>query len=814
LKPINYTLIVVLCLLHALTAGAAYSSFAEKGSISGKVVDELDGLSIPSAIVSIYAAGAEQPLFTTPTDENGNFKFDALNFGIYKLKVSYVGYAPLILSDIVLNQKEQDKDLGTLKLGSDQNNLAEVIITATKPTVEFGADMITYNVDQSILAEGSTATDLLKNVPMVQIDIDGNATIAGKRSTRVFVDGKPSDFMTSNIADLLNVLPSEAIEKIEVMTNPPARYSADGEGIINIVMKKGFKLGFNGSLSATAGLQENSNATAQAAYKGNKFSVNGSVTYREQLRRTYNESVRTNFRPDTVFYYDQYSNNNSLSNGGNARAGLNWDITPAQNLKVSVNYNTNKNSSDSDLDFYYFNQEREQTRLRKQNNTYDALGNNFVVNAEYSVKVDTSGSRLEMGVSINGNSNTNDRIFDRRFAAPSRPSPTMQFNQNEILNDGINFNLDFDKPVFKKRDRIELGVQYNYRKNDNDLIVQDYDFDDLLYITNPTLTNRFLYNEHILAGYASYNYRKDGWSVKPGIRTEITDVDFDLSTGDKYDLKSYVSVFPNLSVNRFFRKRYNIGATYSVRIDRPRETTLNPQVNNNDPLNISFGNPDLNPAYTQQISISFGMFGELWSFTPRLSYSSSNGVIERYRTVLDNGVSEATYDNVGNNTSTALILIGNYRPHKTISTNVSFNIIQGKYTSKLNTALNRKGMSLRGTMGVSLQLPFKTACEANLNYANNINAQGRTKGSVESSFGARKSFMKNKLLTRISINDPFGRRNNTVYNTGTNFLLEGLSTNNTNNVSLSLSYRFSNMKKVTVPKASTVEQAAPPAKKR
>lgn len=132
--------------------------------------------------------------------------------------------------------------MGTLKLSSEQNNLSEVTITAEKPVIEFAADMITYNVDKSILAEGSTATDILKNVPMVQVDIDGKATIAGKRSTRIFIDGKPSDYMTSNIADLLNVLPSDAIEKIEVMTNPPARYSGDGEGIINIVMKKGLQL--------------------------------------------------------------------------------------------------------------------------------------------------------------------------------------------------------------------------------------------------------------------------------------------------------------------------------------------------------------------------------------------------------------------------------------------------------------------------------------------------------------------------------------------------------------------------------------------
>ncbi|RYE37529.1 MAG: TonB-dependent receptor, partial [Sphingobacteriales bacterium] len=212
---------------------------ADKGTLTGKVVDGTTGQSVPSAIVALFAGISEQAYLTTITDENGLFKFNALKPGLYRLRIGFIGFVTINIADIQIDGKLPEKNLGTIKLTSDQTTLGEVNIVATKPTVEFGADGITYNVDQSVLSEGSTATDILKNVPMVQVDVDGNATIAGKRNTRIFIDGKPSDYMTSNITDLLNVLPSDAIEKIEVLTNPPAKYSADGEGIINVVLKKG-----------------------------------------------------------------------------------------------------------------------------------------------------------------------------------------------------------------------------------------------------------------------------------------------------------------------------------------------------------------------------------------------------------------------------------------------------------------------------------------------------------------------------------------------------------------------------------------------
>ena len=773
----------------------------ENGIIRGKIVEEVGALIVPFAGVALYESSTEQVLFTTQTDENGYFKFINLKPGSYRVKVSYVGYTILFVNEIIITVKDFDKNIGTLKLSNESSTLSEVVITAQKPIVEFGADVITYNVGASILAEGSTATDVLKNVPMVQVDINGNATISGKRSTRIFIDGKPSEYMTSNIADLLNVLPSDAIEKIEVMTNPPSKYSGDGEGILNIVMKKGFKVGFNGNIGVTAGLQGNRNANANASYKGKNYSFNGGGSYRQNIAKSDNQNYRTNFFADTTFYLNQFNDSRNLGDGENIRLGLDWDIAPKQNLRLSTNYNVNRNDNRAGTDFYDINEQLKEVRLRNQQNLGDGNSNNFVFTADYNLKIDTSGGALSIGITLNTNTNNSYRTFNRTYSFPANLNPTLQQNSNETGNDGVTFNLDYDKPIFKKRDRLEFGIAYNYRKNDNDLLVENFNFSSQRYITDKKLTNKFFYNENIFSGYTAYNYRKNGWGIKTGLRAELTNVNFDLSTGSNYNVHPYISLFPNISLSRFFKKRYNVGATYSVRINRPRENSLNPQVNNSDTLNISYGNPNLTPAYTHQMDFSFGAFGKKWSFTPRISYSKSSGVIERYRIVNKNGVSESTYENVGSNTALSLMLNGNYRPTTKIVANASFRVFQTNYISLLNASLNRDGFGFSAVFGISMQLPFKTAFESNINYANTPNAQGRSKGSINSSFGARKIFFKNKLTARVSASDPFGRRNNIIFNQGDNFISESYGTNNSSNLMLSLSYRFSKIKtnKVVIP---------------
>ncbi len=788
MKRLLITLSITLIFMHGYAV--------EKGSISGKVVELVGLLPIPSAVVAVYPSGSQQPLMTMPTDEDGTFKITALRYGSYSLKISYIGFVPLVVNDIILTERENEKRVGTLKMTADQNNLNEVTIAAEKPLIQYAADMMTYNVESSILSEGSTASDILKNVPMVEVDLDGNASISGKRNTRIFIDGKPSDYMTSNIADLLSVLPSDAIEKIEVMTNPPAKYSGDGEGIINIVMKKNFKIGLGGNAGISSSLAGNTNLNTNASYKSKTYSVNGGAAYKYNLRKNTNTNYRENFFADTTFYYNNLNDNREGSNGGNYRLNLDWDITKRQNLHAATNFNNNLNNSNSGAYNHYLDEGLIESSLRNQSTNGRRTGHTFVFDVDYDIQTDTTGGKLSAGITYNNNSNANGRIQNTTYL-PADRSARLQNNNNGITNSGLSLKVDYDRPVFKKRDHIEFGMMYNFRNNDNDQLIQNFDFNTGQYVVNENLSNQFMYKEDILAGYATYNLRGKNWGIKGGLRAEITQVEFELSSGENYDIDPYLSLFPSVSINRNFRKRYNIGASYSVRVNLPRENSLNPQINNNDPLNINFGNPDLLPELTHQMDISFNAYGKRWSFIPRIAYSKRKAVIERYRSVDKTGVSETTFDNVGTNTQYSVFINGTYRPHKTISTNANLSFSQATYHSDQNSGMNRKGKNIGGRIGMTMELPFKTAFEGNLNYYNNISAQGRNKGSVTTWMGARKVFLQNKLNARISINDPFGRSSNSSTNEGINFRSENYFTSNTSNVTLSLNYRFTRISKTT-----------------
>ncbi len=801
-KLFAFAFIMTLC---AFTTAAQTT---DKGVIRGKVIEEIGGLVIPYAVVALSEFTSEVPLQTLQTTEAGNFHFEKLKPGIYKVKVSYIGYNTVVVNDIELTLTETDKNIGAIKLSTTQSNLNEVVITGDKPLIENDGDIITYNVGSSIYAEGSSAVDILKDVPLVEVDIDGKPSISGMRSTRIFINGRPSDYMTANITDLLNVLPSDAIEKIEVMTNPPARYSADGEGIINIVLRKDFKVGFNGNLGAGLNSVGNRNLNTGASYRGKNFAFNGGGSIRQSFSKSANKNYRTNFNPDTTYYYNQFSNTNGDGDGYNVKLGFDWDIDKKKrnNLKISTTLSKNNWDGETLNDFHYINQELIEKRLQKRQNTTATSAGTFVVNADYSLRVDTSGQKIDVHLTANTNNNTGDRIYDYHYVFPTNLSPYLQQNDNDIANKGINLNVDYEKPFFNKRDRLEVGLALNIRQNDNDQDVDIFNFRRSEFVRNERLSSNFVYNEKIFASYGSYSYRTKEWTARAAVRAEYTNVNFDLVDLETYEVNPYWSIFPSGSLTRRIKKNITLGMSYGLRVNRPRENTLNPQINNADTLNISYGNPALTPSYTHQVALNFGFYGLSWSFNPRITYSRATGVIERFRSVNPNGVSETTFDNVGSNYYLSYILVGNYRPTKKVSINGNFTLIQSSYSSALNQALNRDGFSVRSRLGASIQINKRSAFEGSLNYANNMVAQGRNRSSINTALGFRQNFLKNKLSARISTTDPFRGKRSYSFSEGVNFYAESFGQNRTNNFAFNLSYRFSKIKtnKVVVPPAKKV----------
>ncbi len=787
------------------------TSAQELGSVTGMVKDEMSGAPIDFAAVSIYKQGSEVAAKNFMTDIEGNFQFTDLTLGVYKIKISFIGYKAKLIEGIIINKDRPNENLQDIKLTPSENNtLQEVVVTETKPVIEFGADTITFNVSQSIQAEGSTASDLLKSVPMVTVDIDGKPTIAGKVNTRIFIDGKPSDFTSETMADLLNILPSDAIQKIEVITNPEVRYSADGDGIINIVLKKGYQIGLNGALSLTAGTLGNYNASLYTAYSNQKLSLTNTYGYKDARIVSDVATLRSNYKQEAISsYMNQYSNALTENSGHNLRSALDWDITPKQNLRFSANYNNSRNRGNSHLDDYRLNASSVQTELRMQDSDNGNKTDNITLNADYRFNISKKNESLTAGIVWFNNSSERDRLLSRLYHQPNGTTSNAfeQQSTNAIDNSRLELNVDYNKPLTKFA-TLTLGSQITIGNNGNDQFAQGYDFVTSQDTIIPSLTNNFEFQENIYAFYGSYRLRtKTRWSFRGGVRSELTNVSFEQADLSGSSPKPYHNIFPNVSINKLFKKKYNFGLSYSMRINRPREYALNPLIDNSNQSNVSFGNPNLKPAFTNQFQLSFGTYGLKWSFTPRISYATTERIIERFRISPDS----VTYDNLGSNKALTFGFFGNYKPSKAITVTGGYTLSRRDYESKSTLQPANVGLSHRVNLNLTGNLPYKISCEGQVNYSSNAIAQGRTSGSVNTSFGIRKTVLNNKLLLRAMASDPFAQQNNTEFieaftAAGAFYNQERSRTVNTRNYSLTVSYRFTNARKKVDKNLKKVEE--------
>lgn len=776
------------------------------GTLKGKTLDAKTNETIPFLSVLVYTDADSVAAKSIQTDVNGNFSISNLAFGVYNIKFSFIGYQTKTISKVVLFDANPSIDLGNIPLSNDDKLLNEVVVEYKRPVVEMLDDKLVYNVDQTIFSEGSVATDILKNVPMVTVDLDGKATIAGKRNTRVFIDGKPSDYNAASIGDLLSVLPSDAIESIEVVTDPSSKFDADGDGIINIVLKKGRKVGLTGNLNSQVGTQGNHNTGAFISKKTTKYSFTSNIGYSHTNRLFDGGSVRSNVFTDTTTYNDQTNNNDRITDGFNGRYGGSWQIDTAKNLRFSARGGFNKAYNSTVNDNLFLNEQKIGQTLRLQNNNSSNRNFDYAVDAVYTINKKAKGN-YDFGLNYSKNSSLNDREFARFLlnadGTPRTTNPTLQLNDNNDLGHNIDLNADYDRGFKFLNSRLEVGLKTTINVSDNSQAVQNFDYTINDYVFNPNLTNAFTFNQNIYAAYASYRFKIQKWSFRMGNRAEVTNVKFIQESNPNISIDPYINFFPSFGINRTFKSKYSIGLSYSKRVARPRAVSLNPLIDDSDPQNLRFGNPNLVPSFTDQVELNFSVFGKDWSVSPRFSYAKSNKIIERIRTVSSDGNTVTTYQNLANSTSLNFNVFGNYRIDKRKTFNAGFTLSQVDYNSTANASFNRKGINIRSNAGISYTFKNNAAFEANLNYFRNTAAQGVSSGSVETQFGLRKNFYKNKIGLRFTAIDPFTQRNLTTITQGQNFYQESFSVQRTRNFMLALSYRFT---KIDTKPVATIPQ--------
>lgn len=778
----------------------------KKIKISGKIVEKGTDLPLEYATVVFQDVKNPEKLNGTVADSNGDFSFVVAS-GNYNVRFEYISFKTQTFSN---RSFTADTDFGTVYLEPDVAQLQGVELIAEKSTVEIKLDKKVYNVGKDMMVKGGTVSDVLDNVPSVTVDPEGNVALRGNENVRILIDGKPSGLAGINIADALKLLPADAVEKVEVITNPSARYDAEGSGgIINIILRKGKINGLNGSVVLTAGHPETYTGNASINFKNEKFNIftNSGYNYRTTFGNSYNNATYFNNTGAVTGYIDERRNNERLNKGYNANFGVDLFLDTSSNWVHSLTVSDSKQENPDDAFFYNFDALRNPTFTRNRFNDQTGDDFSFEYATNYTKNFKKEDHKLTIDLTFSENRENDFSIINDEIL--NDPSSLFKERTANIQKQNRNlFQTDYVLPLGKES-RFEAGYRGSFQKN-----LTDFQIDSLgtngQWIRNNVYSNLLEYKEFINAFYAQYGSKLNKFSYFMGIRFEDNHIEVNSLTSQNFNTKKYNNFFPTLTLNYEYDEQTSLSLSYSRRINRPRGRFLNPFSTYTSRINIFRGNPDLNPAFTNAFDLGFLKKWEKLTFGTSAYFNKTENsfqFIRRESGLFFQGtpVIEATPINLATEIQTGFEFNINYSPYKwwRINTNFNFyrNETQGdyKYVNSLNQEIvqnfDNTATSWFTRISSKITLPYKIDWQANASYNAPIKtAQGKRLDMTSINLAFSKDILKDKGTISLNVSDLLNSRKRRWY---TN--LETISTESAfqwreRQINLSFTYRFNKKK--------------------
>jgi outer membrane receptor protein involved in Fe transport len=577
------------------------------GKITGTVVDSLTRKPVEFANIALAKADAATPIDGTVCDEKGKFTITKVQAGAYKVIITFIGFQSRTIS-IQIREDQDEVALGTIILSPSQQVLKEILVEGQKAIIEERVDRTVYNAENDATTKGGDATDVLKRVPMLSVDLDGNVTLRGNQNILVLINNKPSTIMAGSIPDALKQIPADQIKSVEVITSPSAKYDAEGSaGIINIITKKNTLHGVTLNVDAGAGLR-GSNLGLNGNYRKGKmgFSLGGfgRASYNVNGNFENQQSTLDTITSDRTLNLQRADTRNS-GLFGHYNLGWDYDIDKKNFLAASVRFGLrNQNNYQDNLTTErYLNDER--TSFTEGLIRTKDESNNVDVNFTYTHLYDKPQKEL----SFQGMYSRNNR--DNNFENIQETSSTFPYTKFKNLNDSYNQEVtvqaDYVSPI-NSNQMIEFGAKDIMRK-----VISDYQSfqaigEDGAYTSSSDdrFSNNLNYDQNVMAAYASYTYTsKKAISIKAGSRYEYTTITAYSRTDDNIEIPSYGLLVPSINISKKLKNGNTLKASYNKRIQRPSIRFLNPNIQPTNNLNVTIGNPQLDPEYTNNYELSY-----------------------------------------------------------------------------------------------------------------------------------------------------------------------------------------------------------------
>ncbi|MCX7742952.1 MAG: TonB-dependent receptor [Flavobacteriales bacterium] len=797
MKRLVYAIYLILCFsLRAFSQPD--QGIPTNGKITGKILDALTKK--PVEFTTITARHARDTSFFTGAlaDSKGEFLLDKLKPGKYYLTYSFIGYKT-VKDTVVITPQQPEVSAGTILLEVDAKALEQVTIEEEKDNFQLAIDKKIFNVEKDLVSAGGSAIDVLKQVPTVNVDIDGKISLRGSENLMIFINGRPSGLTAQNREQILQQIPASNIDRIELITNPSAKYDAEGmSGIINIITKRNIADGMSGSITAGVGTYHKYNASATLNYRTEKLSTSNTLGFRYSRYMFGGYNNRTNLI-DSVNSYTINQQNE----------GFTWDISPTFSGNIDFMPNTRNtigltylfgygNGIRPELiDYQFLNANDWVTRIYQRNTdtpneSYSADGG-----INYTLKLPKQNRELTASSSISFNRSSNrGNYIQQEFTLDNLPDTTrlpslshnIQYNQSIVSVT----QMDYTHP-FAKIYKFETGWKVNIRQFDNEMIADSFDYNQNNWIIDNGLTNRFIYLENVNAVYGTFSGSvKEKFGYQVGLRVEQTNVWGEQTIGNIAFTKNYVNFFPSVFLSYKAGKGNEFQLNYSRRINRPGLQSLNPFANYEDPLNIRKGNPDLNPENIDALEFNYSKQWKNHTLVATAYFRHVDGIIQRYRNVDSLGISTVTFINLDYSINFGVELVARNRWFKwwnsTSTVSVFRNQVFGQnQEGELNATNFSYNIRLQNSFKIGKNMEFQLSFNLN---GPNVFPQGTMAEVWGLDAGYRLDFLKNKASLTLNVSDIFDTRRFYVDTRGINFYGDVYRKRETRVATIQFTYRF------------------------
>ncbi|MEJ8801157.1 TonB-dependent receptor domain-containing protein [Pontibacter sp. H249] len=790
----------ITCSLSLPVLAQQAPSGSTRGKVSGKLVEANTKAAVGFANVVLLSAKDSSLVTGATTDIEGVFILERIPVGKFILRASMVGYPTKYIPNINVTAQQPEVKLGNITLSAASTKLAEVEVVAERQLVDFELDKRVVNVSQDINAESGSVAEVMQNLPSVTVDIDGNVSMRGSSNVTILVDGKRSAL--SNLT--LDQIPANLIESIELITNPSSKYNPEGtSGIINLVLKKEKKPGFNGSASITAGTYDNYNTSLNLNYRYNRWSLNSGYDFRQRTRPGFNNSFTENYsfndfgQLDSTSYRLQNGERNSKDISHSFRFGADYYLTDRHTLSASGIYRFGKDTGWNSI-FYRFEDENRQLVSTRTRDTDEKENENAVdVTVGYRQTFDKKGQELTADIVYNTNIDDEVAMFRERRGLQETISEVQQTLVDDA-NREIVAKADYVHPI-SDNSRFEAGFRSSFERLDEDsrFFNVNKQTGELEYST--TQSNHFIFDQNIYSVYTNYSNKYKTISYQVGVRAEQTVTKTDLRTEDKKSNNSYFSLFPTVFVTKDFNPDNKLQFSYSRRINRPRSRFLNPFRDVSDPFSVDYGNPDLKPEFVNSLELGYLKYWGEASINATVFYRHTLDEIERFRiatqVVIDNDTipaNETTFLNIYDNRAYGAELGFNYPVAKWWRLNGS---ISGFRTQLSTTQGDTELSNAQFSWNSKLNSTFTVWQDLNIQLSGFYRAptadiQGRMEQMFSTDLAMKKDVLKKNGTVSLRISDVFNTRQFNFLSFGPEFRTESQNRRQSRIIYLGFTYRI------------------------